>query len=66
MQLDKLFALLRAAKAGEVGAREASQRRLRSPYWVWVAVDPVTKLLRAIDVGERDLLHICWCILITT
>jgi hypothetical protein len=55
VQLDKLFALLRAVKAGEVGAREASQRRLRSPHWVWVAVDPVTKLLLAIDVGERTL-----------
>ena len=25
----------------------------RSPHWVWVAIDPVTKLLVAIDVGER-------------
>src|SRR5262249_49398354 len=27
----------------------------RSPHWVWTAMDPVTKLLLAIDVGERTL-----------
>jgi hypothetical protein len=27
----------------------------RSPHWVWVALDPVTKLLLAIEVGERTL-----------
>ncbi len=27
----------------------------RSPHWVWTAIDPVTKLLLAIDVGERTL-----------
>ena len=30
-------------------------RLSRSPHWVWVAIDPVTKLLLAIDVGDRTL-----------
>jgi hypothetical protein len=25
----------------------------RSPHWVWVAIEPVTKLLVALDVSER-------------
>ena len=31
-------------------------RRLsRSSHWVWVAIDPVTKLLVELDVGDRTL-----------
>src|SRR5438132_8591644 len=44
VQLDELFALLSAVKAGEVSDTEAIQRLSRSPHWVWVAMDPVTKL----------------------
>jgi IS1 family transposase len=55
VQLDELFALLSAVKAGEVSEAEATQRLTRSPHWVWVAIDPVSKLLLAIDVGERTL-----------
>src|SRR5262249_35964299 len=32
---------------------KAIKRVSRSPHWVWVAIDPVTKLLVALDVGER-------------
>jgi IS1 family transposase len=53
VQLDELFALLRAVKAGEVSEVEALQRLSRSPRWVWGALDPVTKLLLTIDVGDR-------------
>src|ERR671924_2242766 len=42
-------------KAGEVSEEEALPRWSRSPHWVWVALDPVTKLLLAIEVGERTL-----------
>jgi hypothetical protein len=28
---------------------------VRSPQWVWVALDPATKLLLAIEVGARTL-----------
>jgi IS1 family transposase len=55
VQLDELFALLSAVKAGEVSEAEAVQRLSRSPHWVWVALDPLTKLLLTIDVGERTL-----------
>src|SRR3989454_1378035 len=55
VQLDELFALLSAVKAGEVSAAEAIERLERSPQWVWVAMDPERKLLLAIDVGERTL-----------
>ena len=35
VQLDELFALLSAVKAGEVSDAEAIQRLSRSPHWVW-------------------------------
>jgi len=53
VQLDELFALLRAVKAGEVSEAEALTRLSRSPHWVWAAMDPVSKLLLIIEVGER-------------
>src|SRR5216117_1927592 len=55
VQLDELYALLRAVKEGEVSEAEALKRLSRAPHWVWVAMDPVTKLLLAIDVGDRTL-----------
>jgi IS1 family transposase len=55
VQLDELFALLSAVKAGEVSDAEAIQRLSRSPHWVWVAFDPVTKLLLTIESGDRTL-----------
>ena len=55
VQLDELFALLSAVQAGEVSEAEAITRLSRSPHWVWVAMDPVSKLLLAIDVGNRTL-----------
>jgi IS1 family transposase len=55
VQLDELFALLGAVKDGKVTETEAIKRLSRSPQWVWVAMDPVTKLLLAIDVSDRTL-----------
>jgi IS1 family transposase len=55
VQLDELFALLSAVKAGEVSEAEAIERLERSPQWVWVAMDPESKLLLAVDVGHRTL-----------
>jgi len=55
VQLDELFALLSAVKTGEVSEAEAVERLSRSPHWVWAAIDPVTKLLLVLDVGERTL-----------
>jgi IS1 family transposase len=53
VQLDELYALLSAVKGGEISEAEAIERLSRSPHWVWVAIDPVTKLLLALDVGDR-------------
>jgi IS1 family transposase len=53
VQLDELYALLSAVKDGAVSAAEAIEHLERSPQWVWVAVDPESKLLLSIDVGAR-------------
>jgi IS1 family transposase len=55
VQLDELFALLSAVKDGAVSAAEAIARLERTPQWVWVAMDPESKLLLALDVGQRTL-----------
>ena len=55
VQLDELFALLSAVKTGEGSAQEALTRLSRSPHWVWAALDPVTKLLLTVAVGDRTL-----------
>jgi IS1 family transposase/transposase-like protein len=55
VQMDELFALLSAVKDGEVSERHAIMRLSRSPNWVWVAMDPVCKLILAVDVGDRTL-----------
>jgi IS1 family transposase len=55
VQLDELYAVLSAVKEGEISADEAIARLERSPHWVWTAMDPESKLLLAIDVGERTL-----------
>ena len=39
-QLDALFAVLSAVKAGEVTKAQAIKRWSRSPHWVWPAIDP--------------------------
>jgi len=54
VQLDELFAVLSAVKAGEVSKGEALTT-CPFPSLVWVALDPVTKLLLAIEVGDRTL-----------
>jgi len=55
VQMDELFALLSAVQDGEVTEDEAIKRLSRSPHWVWVAMEPVSKLILTFDVGERPL-----------
>jgi IS1 family transposase len=50
-----LYAVLSAGKDGEMREAEAIHRLSRSPHWVWTVIDPVTKLLLAIDGGPRTL-----------
>jgi hypothetical protein len=55
VQLDELYAVLSALKDGTVSEDEAIERLSCSPHWVWVAMAPESKLLLALDVGERTL-----------
>jgi len=55
VQLDELFALLSEGKVGQGSDAEPLQGPSRSPHWVWVAIDPLSKLLLALEVGERTL-----------
>jgi IS1 family transposase len=55
VQLDELFALLSAVKDGAISEADAIARLERISQWVWVAMDPKSKLLLALDVGERTL-----------
>src|SRR5262249_38214177 len=53
LQLDELYAVIRALKAGELSEEDAIER-LEGPHpWVWTAIDPAGKLLLAIEVGPR-------------
>jgi IS1 family transposase len=53
LQLDELYAVIRDLKAGELSAEEAIERLEGAHPWVWTAIDPVSKLLLAIEVGPR-------------
>src|SRR5438552_5551320 len=55
LQLDELYAVLRDLNAGLISDDEAIERLERSPYWVWTAIDPKSKLLLVVDVGTRTL-----------
>jgi transposase-like protein len=55
LQLDELYAVLRDVKTGALSEDEAIEPLERSPYWVWSAMDPDSKLLLVIDVGTRPL-----------
>jgi hypothetical protein len=55
IQLDELFAWRSNAKADQGSDGKALEPSQPSPYWVWAAIDPVSKLLLALDVGERTL-----------
>src|SRR5215831_16625701 len=55
LQLDEVYAVLRDLQAGEISDAEAIRRLERSPYWVWTAMDPTSKLLVVVDVGSRTL-----------
>jgi transposase-like protein len=55
VQLDELYAVLSAVREGDVSTAEAIERLSRSPHWVWTAIDPETKLLLSVQVGEHTL-----------
>jgi len=55
LPLDELYAVLRAVKDDELGEADAIQRLERAPHWVWTTMDPESKLLLVIGVGDRTL-----------
>src|SRR4030095_6894998 len=55
VQLDELYTVISAVREGDVSAAEAIERLSRSPHWVWTAIDPESKLLLSVQVGERTL-----------
>jgi IS1 family transposase len=55
VQLEELCALLSAVQDGAVSETEAIARLERSPHGVWVAMDPESQLVLAVDVGARTL-----------
>src|SRR5262249_43536691 len=62
VQLDELFALLSAVKDGAVSEADAIERLERMSQWVWVAMDPESKLLLVLDVGHRTLAMAQWVV----
>jgi hypothetical protein len=55
VQLDELCAVLSAVKDTEGSAAAAIERLERSPHGVWLAMDPESKLILTLGVGERTL-----------
>ena len=57
VQMDELYALLSQTGQGQEEEADVSahKRRRRSHQWVWAAIDPVSKLLLAVVVGDRSL-----------
>jgi IS1 family transposase len=53
LQLDELYGVIRALNAGEISAATALKRLEGARPWVWTAIDPVSKLLLAIEAGPR-------------
>jgi transposase-like protein/IS1 family transposase len=53
LQLDALYGVIRALNAGEISAATALERLEGARPWVWTAIDPVSKVLLAIEVGPR-------------
>lgn len=55
IQLDELCAWLTEETASQGSDAETTEHFLRSPNWIWVAIDPESKLLLALDLGHRTL-----------
>ena len=53
LQLDELSTVIRALKTGQISPGDALECLEPRRPWVWTAIDPVSKLLLAIEVGPR-------------
>jgi transposase-like protein len=55
VQLAELYAVLSAIKDSKVTEDEAIKRLSHSHHWVWIAMEPESKLILTMQVGERTL-----------
>lgn len=55
VQLDELYAVLSAVRDGDMSEDEAIERLSRAAHWVWTVIDPESKLLLNVHVGDRTL-----------
>ncbi len=55
IQLDALYAVLRAVRDGQVSEAEALEQLSQSPRWVWTAIDPESKRLLSAQVDPHTL-----------
>jgi IS1 family transposase len=55
VQVDELCAWISESMAAREGETEASEPWQHSPHRIWAAIDPISTLLLALDVGERTL-----------
>ena len=55
VQMDELYALLSQIKADDLSQEAVLGHVQRPHHWVWAAIDPVSKLLLAVVVGDRSL-----------
>jgi IS1 family transposase len=53
LQLDELYAVWRGVKEGEVNEDDAILRLEGARPWVWTAIDPVSQVRLAMEVGPR-------------
>jgi IS1 family transposase len=53
LQLDELYAVIRALRTGEISRENAMKCLEGSRHWVWTVMDPVSKLLLVMEVGPR-------------
>jgi IS1 family transposase len=62
VQFDELCAWLSESKAERESETETSEPLRRSPHWIWAALDPVSKVLLALEGGERTLAMAQWLV----
>jgi transposase-like protein len=55
VQLNELYTVLSAVRDGDMSEAEAIEQLSRSPRWVWTAIDPESKLVLSLEVGDRSL-----------
>ncbi len=55
VQLDELYGVPRAVKVGKMEPEEGKKRLKKQTCWVWGAIDPVSKLMMGLVVGDRRL-----------